>query len=177
MGEFARINGSQINNQLFAAVVRRDGKVPTPPELKKLVASNGPQADVVHANESDDIARMREFRFELSGKTYRLMRGEFHRHTEISGDGGGDGSLQDMWRYALDAANMDWIGNGDHDNGGGREYTWVDYAKDNRHFSSCTTIRTHVHIRTQRSLSRWTSQRDVRKTRDSHVAATTTSTR
>jgi hypothetical protein len=52
------------------------------------------------------------------------MRGEFHRHTEISADGGGDGSLEDMWRYALDAADLDWIGNGDHDNGGGREYVW-----------------------------------------------------
>ncbi len=39
-------------------------------------------------------------------------------------DGGSDGSLEDMWRYALDAAHLDWIGNGDHDNGGGKEYTW-----------------------------------------------------
>ncbi len=29
-----------------------------------------------------------------------------------------------MWRYALDAAQLDWLGNGDHDNGGGKEYTW-----------------------------------------------------
>ncbi len=29
-----------------------------------------------------------------------------------------------MWRYALDVADLDWIGNGDHDNGSGREYTW-----------------------------------------------------
>ncbi len=29
-----------------------------------------------------------------------------------------------MWRYAIDAADLDWIGNGDHDNGGGKEYTW-----------------------------------------------------
>jgi hypothetical protein len=29
-----------------------------------------------------------------------------------------------MFRYATDAANFDWIGNGDHDNGAGREYTW-----------------------------------------------------
>ena len=35
-----------------------------------------------------------------------------------------DGPLEDIWRYGLDAARMDWIGNGDHDNGGGREYTW-----------------------------------------------------
>jgi hypothetical protein len=60
----------------------------------------------------------------VNGTELRILRGEFHRHTEVSGDGGGDGPLEDMWRYALDVANFDWIGNGDHDNGGGREYTW-----------------------------------------------------
>jgi len=29
-----------------------------------------------------------------------------------------------MFRYGLDAAALDWIGCGDHDNGGGREYPW-----------------------------------------------------
>jgi hypothetical protein len=29
-----------------------------------------------------------------------------------------------MFRYAIDVAAMDWIGNGDHDNGAGREYPW-----------------------------------------------------
>ena len=35
---------------------------------------------------------------------------------------GGDGGLLDMWRYAIDAAGMDWIGDGDHDYGNGREF-------------------------------------------------------
>ena len=78
----------------------------------------------VHPDEAADIARMRAHRVEAGGKTYQLLRGEFHRHTEISWDGGSDGSLEDMWRYAIDAAGLDWIGNGDHDNGGGKEYTW-----------------------------------------------------
>jgi hypothetical protein len=29
-----------------------------------------------------------------------------------------------MFRYAIDAVAFDWIGNGDHDNGAGREYPW-----------------------------------------------------
>jgi hypothetical protein len=29
-----------------------------------------------------------------------------------------------MFRYALDAAALDWVGNTDHDNGAGREYSW-----------------------------------------------------
>ncbi len=78
----------------------------------------------VHPDEAADVARMRDHRVKSGGKTYQLLRGEFHRHTEISMDGGSDGSLEDMWRYALDAARLDWIGDGDHDNGGGKEYTW-----------------------------------------------------
>jgi hypothetical protein len=74
--------------------------------------------------EAKDVSRTREARVELNGKVLRLARGEFHRHTELSGDGGGDGMLTDMWRYALDAVSFDWIGNGDHDNGGNREYPW-----------------------------------------------------
>jgi hypothetical protein len=52
------------------------------------------------------------------------MRGEFHRHTEISGDGGNDGPLIDAYRYMIDAAYMDWGAGFDHDNGNGREYSW-----------------------------------------------------
>ena len=63
-------------------------------------------------------------RINHDGKELRLVRGEFHRHTEVSGDGGNDGPVEDMWRYAIDVAGMDWLGNGDHDNGNGREYTW-----------------------------------------------------
>ncbi len=78
----------------------------------------------VHPQEAEDLERIRGYRITAAGKTYRLLRGEFHRHSEISADGGSDGSLEDMWRYAIDAGGLDWIGDGDHDNGGGKEYTW-----------------------------------------------------
>jgi hypothetical protein len=52
------------------------------------------------------------------------VRGEFHRHSEISYDGALDGTLLDQWRYIIDAAALDWVGCCDHDNGGAREYTW-----------------------------------------------------
>jgi len=78
--------------------------------------------------EQRQVALIRDYRVTLSSggkkETLRLLRGEFHRHTEISGDGGNDGALIDAWRYLLDAAYMDWAGCCDHDNGGGREYTW-----------------------------------------------------
>ncbi len=54
----------------------------------------------------------------------RIVRGEFHRHSEISMDGGNDGTFLDQWRYMIDTAALDWVGCCDHDNGGGREYSW-----------------------------------------------------
>jgi hypothetical protein len=112
-----------VNNALYASVIRFER--PSTLTLSELPPFSTP-TDIkpVHPDEKEAIARLRDFRLKLGGKTYLIMRGEFHRHTEISADGGGDGSLEDMWRYALDAADLDWIGNGDHDNGGGREYLW-----------------------------------------------------
>lgn len=78
----------------------------------------------VTAAERAAIERCRNQTVDLNGRKLRLIRGEYHRHTEISGDGGNDGPLEDMWRYGLDVAAMDWLGNADHDNGAGREYTW-----------------------------------------------------
>lgn len=74
--------------------------------------------------ERAEIERIRAFRSDYNSTQLQIIRGEFHRHTEISGDGGNDGPLEDMWRYAIDVAGMDWLGNGDHDNGAGREYPW-----------------------------------------------------
>src|SRR5205085_11467130 len=94
----------------------------------KLVAHDPGKKDpkLVEQQKEEDAAvkRCREYRIDAGGKKYQLLRGEFHRHTEISWDGGPDGSLEDMWRYGIDAAAMDWIGNGDHDNGAGRAYPW-----------------------------------------------------
>lgn len=51
-------------------------------------------------------------------KRYELYWGDLHRHTEISGDGGFDGTLWDMYRYAFDAAELDFIASTDHFYGG-----------------------------------------------------------
>ena len=81
-------------------------------------------ASAATVKEREEVARCRTWKVDYNGTPLQLVRGEFHRHTEISGDGGNDGPLEDMWRYAMDVAAMDWLGCGDHDNGGGREYTW-----------------------------------------------------
>jgi hypothetical protein len=81
----------------------------------------------VHENESEDVRAIREYRVEAGGKSYRILRGDLHRHTDISGDGIGDGGLIDFYRYALTAGQYDFMMVGDHQYGGGRdglEYNW-----------------------------------------------------
>jgi hypothetical protein len=107
--------------------------------------------------EQAQIAAMRAAR--VAGK-YRIARGEFHRHSEISADGANDGSLLDQWRYALDTAHLDWVGCCDHDNGGGREYTWWTQQKLTDVFYAPGRFLTRLQLRTQRRLSRRPPQRD-----------------
>ena len=83
----------------------------------------GPPPESI-VSERKSIEMMRAARITVGGAPAQLMRGEFHRHTEFSLDGGADGPLIDAYRYLIDAANMDWGGCCDHDNGGGREASW-----------------------------------------------------
>ena len=59
----------------------------------------------------------------MSGRRLRVVRG-MHRHTDISWDGNRDGSLFDCYRYALDAAAMDYVGVADHNAGDDVPYNW-----------------------------------------------------
>ena len=114
-----------FDNDLYVSHLRATG----PAQAAKLIPAKtqpDPQAAPSPATvkETADIANVHAYRADYEGKKLMIQRGEFHRHTEISGDGGNDGPLEDMWRYAIDVAAMDWIGCGDHDNGAGREYPW-----------------------------------------------------
>jgi len=112
-------------NGLFLSRLKAPGQVAS---VSLIPATNtpvaNPQPSAATVAELAAVKRVRDYRVNVDGQALRPVRGEFHRHTEISGDGGNDGALEDMWRYAIDVADFDWIGNGDHDNGAGREYTW-----------------------------------------------------
>src|SRR5271157_35412 len=92
----------------------------------KLEAFSDPQegAPPVHPHEREDVARVRAYRLTVNGTSLRILRGDFHRHTEISADGAGDGSVEDYFRYMMDAAAMDTGIISDHNAGGDNEYTW-----------------------------------------------------
>ena len=118
-----RRGSSGVNSDIYAARFRTD----RPARAMKLaaVAAEKPAAPAPEVKvEVDQVAAMRNYRVTLGTEKLQVLRGEFHRHTEMSGDGGRDGPVIDAYRYMIDAAYMDWGGCCDHDNGGGREYFW-----------------------------------------------------
>lgn len=65
-----------------------------------------------------------------SSKRYTLVFGDCHRHTDIRGHSGVDASVLDTYRYAIDAAQLDFLGVSDHNvvdpkwADGLRDYQW-----------------------------------------------------
>ncbi len=94
------------------------------PQLQKLGPMIPDPADPSVAAEAAAATLNQSYRPTVNGQQYQLLRGDFHRHTEISFDGARDGPLIDSYRYFIDAASLGWVGCCDHDNGDAREYTW-----------------------------------------------------
>ena len=74
--------------------------------------------------ESQQIAAIRNYTIHSAGKRFKIYRGDMHRHTDISLDGSGDGSLYTAFRYMMDAAGMDFFLVTDHKGGQDTEYSW-----------------------------------------------------
>ena len=94
------------------------------PVLTKIGQVTPASPDASVAAEAAAVALAESYRPTVAGQPYQLLRGDFHRHTEISFDGARDGPMIDSYRYFVDAASLSWVGCCDHDNGSGREYSW-----------------------------------------------------
>jgi hypothetical protein len=109
------------NNDLYASEIDLGpGQAPALTQAKALETAGPEVADKIDLGQ---VAALRSYKFNAQPEL-KIVRGEFHRHSEISMDGGGDGTILDQYRYVLDAGALDWVGCCDHDNGAGREYTW-----------------------------------------------------
>ena len=112
-----------LQPDVFMARMPIRGTSAPPPALKPY--SPVPvEAPVVHQDEPDDLARIRRYEYVVDGTRYRIFRGDMHRHTEFSWDGQNDGSLQDAYRYAIDAAGFDYVAITEHIWGARHEYDW-----------------------------------------------------
>jgi hypothetical protein len=116
---------------LSIAVNRLTGAAKPKPAEFVVRKRKQPTVRLLHPREKEDVARIRGYKIEAGGKTYHIYRGDIHRHTDISIDGVGDGSLMDLHRYALDAAAMDYILVTDHNMGHDKEYPWWRTQKAN----------------------------------------------
>jgi len=94
------------------------------PQLQKIAPATPAAPDPSATAEAASNTLARSYRPTVNGQQLQLLRGDFHRHTELSFDGKGDGPLVDAYRYSIDAAGLSWYGCCDHDDGSAREYSW-----------------------------------------------------
>ena len=114
------------HSDVYAAKLPGLAGAPKPPKLKapeQRVFTTYP----VHPNEAEDLERIRGYTINSGGKTYRIYRGDTHRHTEFSDDGYNDGSLFETYRYALDAADLDFLGVSEHNYGSGQDNEYINW--------------------------------------------------
>jgi len=111
-------------NRVVAAKLPGAGAPPAP-QLKP-VDPPSPAQPPPDAKETADTRRIRAYRTAINGKEHRILRGDLHRHSEVSWDGSGDGSMVDVWRYSIDAGALDFMEMTDHNQrtGPDLEYVW-----------------------------------------------------
>ncbi len=123
--------GRQGPLDVYAAPLPPFSPDPPRPETRPLADATAGGPAPPHPQERDDLRRIRDYRLQVGARTYRILRADFHRHTELSGDGAGDGSLEDLYRYELDAADLDLGHVADHQMGVDNEYNWWITQKSN----------------------------------------------
>ena len=99
---------------VYAARLPVPEYAPEPPKLEPRVTRQLVMSSPIHSNEPTNIETIRDYTIQSGGKRYRIYRGDTHRHTEFSFDGNKDGSLLQAYRYALDAASLDYFGVSEH---------------------------------------------------------------
>src|SRR5262245_30491462 len=111
--------------QVYAGTLDPPSSSPEP-AWRDRPAEEKAAAAAPHRDEAADIRALRAYGTTIGGKRARLLRGDFHRHTELSWDGAGiqDGSLTDFYRYMLDAAALDYGATTDHQAGAWPYWQW-----------------------------------------------------
>ena len=124
---------------LFERAEVYTGRLPeirTPPRPLPMMLKPRAQPELtvfsVHENEPADLRRIRDYTIQSEGKTYKIYRGDTHRHTEFSMDGNFDGSLLEAYRYAIDAISLDFLGVSEHNGLGGPDIAYINWLLQQR---------------------------------------------
>lgn len=112
-------------NKVYATVIVKPEVAAVAPQLTEINLPV-PLKDESAIKESKEVWRARAYHTFAGGKKCHLFRGDFHRHTDISWDGITDSSITDMFRYAIDAAALDFVAVNDHNQWCGidLDYVW-----------------------------------------------------
>ncbi|MBI1358077.1 MAG: hypothetical protein GC160_27400 [Acidobacteria bacterium] len=81
----------------------------------------------VAPTEKTDLARIHDYTIDSGGKRYKIYRGDTHRHTEFSMDGNNDGSHFQTYRYAIDAASLDYLMISEHNSSAGPDEEYINW--------------------------------------------------
>jgi hypothetical protein len=117
-----------VHDQVLVATLPKPEERPATPELLPYEAPvprpGAPKWDA--ESERAQVAAVRQYRTTIDGQEHRILRGDLHRHSELSWDvgPGTDGSYLDFYRYMIDVASMDFGGLTDHQGGGQYAYHW-----------------------------------------------------
>ncbi|NOZ21341.1 MAG: DUF3604 domain-containing protein [Planctomycetes bacterium] len=104
--------------------VNYDVHIAAAPLLPKANTSAAVGAQTILPPPGKPDEKLRPHFMEVGGKKYQLTYGDLHRHTEISlCTPTIDGSLIDAYRYAIDCAQLDFLGITDHTRDT-RPYAW-----------------------------------------------------
>ena len=114
----------QDNQIFFAELSGQFGRARIDPPLLGPRGVEPPAMLPTEPREAEQVAAVRNYTIDSGGKRYRIYRGDLHRHTDISLDGSGDGSLYDSFRYMMDGAAMDFYVVTDHKGTNDTEYSW-----------------------------------------------------
>jgi hypothetical protein len=112
-----------VNSDIYALELPV-AKVQQSPQLQKIGPVTPATPDSAATAEAASATLNQSYRPTVNGQQLQLVRGDFHRHSELSWDGYLDAPLIDSYRYFIDAASLGWVGCCDHDNGEAREYSW-----------------------------------------------------
>ena len=114
------------HSDVYAAALPQPPPASAPPRLKPRIVPAIP-VSLLHNAEPGDLARIQNYQIHSEGKTYRIYRGDTHRHSEFSMDGNNDGSLFQVYRYAIDAARLDYLLASEHNSAGGPDEEYINW--------------------------------------------------
>jgi hypothetical protein len=112
------------NAEVYVSRLAGAGSMPPGADLVRPLQEPFVESIAVHSNEAEDVKAIRAYVVSSGEKRYKIYRGDMHRHTDVSPDFKYDGSIIEVYRYALDAAGFDYVAPTDHQTGYDQEFTW-----------------------------------------------------